>query len=239
MAAFRQALADGADGIEFDVRLAADGVPVVIHDSSLRRVGMRNEPVSLLTSAELAETDVGTWFNRRFPALANQAYATERVPTLDQLFLFLKESDGLLYLEMKPGRGEAAALARAVVQAIDQHSLHDRTVVLSFDLDAVRAIKEIDRRCRTAALFQPRLLRTGSVIRKSRMVPAALSCEADEIALHHFLVTPRLVQQAHAAGLRIVVWTVDTLAWIESARRLGLHALITNAPRAMVTSRDP
>ena len=55
MAAFREALAVGADGIEFDVRLTRDGVPVVIHDSTLRRTGGLPHRVADLTWAEIED----------------------------------------------------------------------------------------------------------------------------------------------------------------------------------------
>src|SRR6185295_1303429 len=78
MAAFREAIAVGADGIEFDVRLASDGVPVVIHDSTLRRTGGLNQRVADLSSQELSKVDVGTWFAPRF--------ANEAAPSLTELF---------------------------------------------------------------------------------------------------------------------------------------------------------
>lgn len=238
MAAFGRALADGADGIEFDVRLASDGVPVVIHDASLRRVGRREERVSLLTSAQLAACDVGSWFNHRFPALAQPSYATERVPTLDQLFSFFERSDGLLYLEMKSGKGEGSLLALEVSKSIQKYSFHGRVVVLSFDLAALQAVKDIDPDIHTGALFQPRLFRPGSLIRRTTMVRAALRHGADEIALQRLLARPSIVQQASAAGLKVVVWTVDNPAWVEMARQLGVRALITNNPRAMLLARN-
>src|SRR5258705_12537702 len=65
LAAFSRAISDGADGIEFDVRLSRDGGAVVIHDASLKRTGLINRPVSDLTAAELGEVDVGSWFAER------------------------------------------------------------------------------------------------------------------------------------------------------------------------------
>ena len=62
LAAFRHAIADGADGIEFDVRLSSDGVAVVIHDPTLERTGLLKHRVSHVTAADLQTTDVGTWF---------------------------------------------------------------------------------------------------------------------------------------------------------------------------------
>ena len=65
MAAFREAIAVGADGIEFDVRLTRDGVPVVIHDSTLRRTGGLPQRIAEITQSELATIDVGSWFARK------------------------------------------------------------------------------------------------------------------------------------------------------------------------------
>lgn len=237
MAAFRLALADGADGIEFDVRLARDGVPVVIHDSSLRRVASREDLVSRLSSADLATCDVGSWFNRRFPALAQTSFATERVPTLDQLFSFFAGSEGLLYLELKCSQTEGSRLAQKVTKFIQNYSFHDRVVVLSFDLPTLKTVKDIDPGIRTGALFQPRVFSPGSLILKGTMVRAALQYGADEIALHKLLARPTIVRQASAAGLKTVVWTVDNPTWLQTARELGVHAVITNRPHPMLHER--
>ncbi|MEP6708443.1 MAG: glycerophosphodiester phosphodiesterase family protein [Pyrinomonadaceae bacterium] len=238
MAAFERALADGADGIEFDVRLAGDGVPVVIHDAELRRVGRRPGNVSSLTSAELGECEVGSWFNHRFPALAQKSYASERVPTLKQLFRFIAGSEARLYLEMKAGKGDGSSLPLEVSKLIRDHSLEARVVVLSFDLTSIRDLKMIDSNIRTGALFQPGLFRIGASVRKTRMVRAAMEVEANQIALHRLLVSPRIVRQARDEGLDVVVWTVDQPAWVETARQLGVQALITNNPRAMRSGAD-
>ena len=56
---------DGADGIEFDVRLARDGVPVVIHDATLERTGMIVGRVADLSSAVLQQVDVGSWYHSK------------------------------------------------------------------------------------------------------------------------------------------------------------------------------
>jgi len=79
MAAFREAITVGAHGIEFDVRLTSDGVPVVIHDSTLRRTGGVNQRVADLSWHDLSEVDVGSWFR---PG----SFADETVPSLRELF---------------------------------------------------------------------------------------------------------------------------------------------------------
>ena len=90
LAAFRRAIELKPDGVEFDVRLAADGVPVVIHDATLVRTAGLKRRVADLTSAELAKIDVGSWFNRRHPHLANEAYSDEGIPTVTNVLELLQ-----------------------------------------------------------------------------------------------------------------------------------------------------
>src|SRR5689334_19414752 len=122
IAAFGQALAVGADGIEFDVRLTRDRVPVVIHDSTLRRTGGLPDRVGDLTWAEISKVDVGSWFAASF--------ATETVPSLAELFTLFQSNNSTLYLEMKwDAASEQRALAEACVKAIDEHALKERVIV--------------------------------------------------------------------------------------------------------------
>src|ERR1041384_6906814 len=126
LAAFAQAIADRADGIEFDVQLAKDGVPVIIHDANLRRTANRRARVKNLTSAELASIEVGSWFNRKYPDRAKPAYATEHIPTLEQVFTLVASnarSDFACYVELKIDPQETAYedLVESVLGSIDAH----------------------------------------------------------------------------------------------------------------------
>jgi glycerophosphoryl diester phosphodiesterase len=235
LAAFRRALDDGADGIEFDVRLARDGVPVIIHDDTLRRTALREGSIAALSSEQLREIDVGTWFNLRHPALARPEYTCERLPTLAAAFEMLKERNALLYVEMKCTAQESDDLARAVASLIDEYSFTDRVVVESFHLASIAAIKRLDTRFRTAALFEPKLSRPlPSML---NIMAKAEACGADELALHRTLATRRIVEEAHRRGMNTVVWTADRPAWIRRARLYGIHAIITNDPAGMLAQR--
>src|SRR5688572_26281908 len=83
LAAFRRAIEDGAEGIEFDVRLAKDGVAVVHHDASLKRTAGEKLKLADLNSGELAEKNVGQWFERSSPRWWHPDYANETIPTLE------------------------------------------------------------------------------------------------------------------------------------------------------------
>ena len=220
MAAFREAIAVGADGIEFDVRLARDGVPVVIHDSSLRRTGGLNKRVADLSSQEISKVDVGSWFAPRF--------TNESVPSLSELFTLFQSNNASLYLEMKcDSPAEYKPLAEACCQMIEEYSFKERVVVECFQLAALQILKEIDSEIKTAALFD-RVFTNQSVITRATQIGAMA------VALHHRLARRELVEKSKQVGLHVAVWTVDDPAWVQIARDIGIDALITNDPARMI-----
>jgi glycerophosphoryl diester phosphodiesterase len=233
---FERALADGADGIEFDVRLASDGVPVVIHDPTLRRTALKRGKVSSFSSTELRQMDAGTWFNLRYPRKAKPEYTEATIPTLEDVFELLEKREALFYVEMKCGPKDRTALAAAVAKLIRAHSLASRVIVESFDLTAIAEIKRFDAGLRTAALFDRKLSRPVPSARK--MIEQAIRCEAEEIALHHSLATRRTVEEATRFGLETVIWTADNPAWVERAIKRGVRAIITNNPARLCARRD-
>lgn len=224
IAAFREALAVGADGIEFDVRLTRDGVPVVIHDSTLRRTGRLPHRVAELTWAEISKIDIGSWFAETF--------ADETVPSLAELFALFQSNNSTLYLEMKcDSPTEYQPLAEACVRAIEEHALKSRVVVECFQLPAIKILKETDPEIKTVALFE------SVLTTKQRIINEATDVGASALALHHRLARGSLVQKAKAAGLNVAVWTVDDPVWIDRARAMGINALITNNPAVMLGHR--
>ncbi len=127
-AAFELAFADGADGIEFDVRLASDGVPFVFHDATFERtVGIYGNADDY-PSTMLEQVYAGAWFNERYPRRARIAYEWgEKIPTLAQVFE--RYGSHLLYAEMKcedvsAPAGAGARRRRADSQARPRESRH-------------------------------------------------------------------------------------------------------------------
>ena len=237
IAAFETAIESGADGIEFDVRLASDGVPVIIHDDTLTRTAGRPQKVDSLSAAELQRTNVGSWFSRAL-RLQPDPFFEQMVPTLQQLLDLFAENRAILYLEMKSEASRRVELATACCALLQTNSFIDRTVVECFDLAAIQIVKSIDPKIRTAALFEPRISSPLSLRSSERLIDLAREVSADEIALHHTLVKKRLVDKAHRDGLKVVVWTVDKPEWLGRAHHLRLDGLITNDPTRMVRLRN-
>jgi glycerophosphoryl diester phosphodiesterase len=236
LAAFERALLDGADGIEFDVRLARDGVPVVIHDATLKRTANIDASIASLSSSELAAIDAGSWFNRRFHARAQNAYGRETVPTLSRVFETIAPRCRVLYVELKCEATETTDLVEKVVSEVRAHALERRVVIESFTLAAVSEVKRIAPDLRTSAAFERRLGRP--LITPRALLRQARACRADELALARSLVSRRMITAARDYGLPSVVWTVDHPSWIARARALGLQAVITNDPARMRAALD-
>src|ERR1043166_8521546 len=95
--AFAAAIAAGADGIEFDVRLSADGVPVIIHDAWLHRTTSGRGRVRHHTLQALQKLDAGSWFNRRYPPRARPAYSRCKIPSLAQALDWVRDRKCLAY----------------------------------------------------------------------------------------------------------------------------------------------
>jgi len=185
----------------------------------------------------LATVDVGSWFNNKFLKLSLPDYQEEKLPSLEDVFKLFAKSVGLLYLEMKFEKSGADILARQCVDLIHQYAFTNRVIVECFHLPAIAEVKRLDGGIRTAALFEPSIKQPESILKRLKMVEKAQDCGADEIALHHRLVTRRLVDRAAQLSMPCVVWTVDHPRWVSKAERLGLKALITNNPGAMARAR--
>jgi glycerophosphoryl diester phosphodiesterase len=236
LAAFRRALLDGAEGIECDVRLAGDNVPVVFHDATLRRTALREGKLSDFTSRELGDVGVGAWFNFKFPKKARADYESVTVPTLAEVFELMRANDKLIYVEMKCENGGHRLLADAVAALIRDFRYQTRVIVKSFEQEAAREIKKLLPEVRVAALFSPRPLRVLHP-RKSLINPA-LHLDADELSLHFSLATERAVQKATDANLKTVIWTANHPRWVKRALRLGIYGLITNNPARLLARRE-
>jgi glycerophosphoryl diester phosphodiesterase len=234
-AAFRQAIADGAEGLEFDVRLSKDGKVVVFHDATLRRLSDRKNLVSSLTVEELQKIDVGSWFTKRKTNHSNGDFSGETIPTLAGLLEFLKDFKGLIYIELKCRESEIEKLSKAVCEIISDSVLLPQIIVKSFQLEIIPQIKKFCPKVKTAALFAPKIM---TILRKEkRLVSIADELGADMISVHFSLATRKLMKKAEKRNLPVTIWTADNPRWIKRAFDLGLFAVITNNPATLLAKR--
>lgn len=236
MAAFRLAIEEGADGVEFDVRLARDRVPVVIHDDTLARTAARPERVCDLTSEELCRVDAGSWFNKRYPKRADPGFARETIPTLANVLGMCENFAGPTYIELKCRPAEVKPLTAAVCDVIRHSQFLSRIIVKSFDLAAVAELPDLLPSIQTAALFEPSI--TTILRRRRHIIDMAREAGAAQLSLHTSLATAKLSQLAADVGMPVTVWTTDDPRWIARCKRRGIGAIITNDPAALIKHRD-
>jgi glycerophosphoryl diester phosphodiesterase len=236
LTAFQMALDAGAEGVEFDVQLSRDGIPVVIHDTSLERTGLLREKVADLTANELGRIDVGSWFNKKYPKRAKPDFTEQTVPTLVQVLKLLEPTKGLIYIELKCARADCAPLVKAVCDIIRDSRQLSQMIVKSFKLAAIPVVNYHLPEVQTAALFAPQIM--DFLRRRKHIIAIAREFGAHQISLHRSLVTRRLVSLAADAGMPVTIWTADNPKWIRRCRKLGIKALITNDPARLIAVRD-
>ncbi|WP_349827303.1 glycerophosphodiester phosphodiesterase [Brevibacterium litoralis] len=213
MAAFDAAQAIGAEFIEIDLGLTADGTPVVIHDSTINRTTNLQGRVSDLTDESLSLADAGSWMGPGF--------AGQRVPALRTVLEDLHVSGGDVLLEFKDdwSPGAIAHVARDVVET----RTADRVLIQSF---SVRTLEV----CRDLLPMVPRAL--------LRLVPRpddkALLEELDAVgynlSLRGFLARRQVAEEFMAAGYGVFVWTVNEAPDWEKVLGAGVHGIITDQP---------
>ena len=237
LASFKRAIESGADGVEFDVRLSKDGVPVVIHDATLVRTAGIDNRVAELTATQLSSIDAGSWFNAAYPAHARREFAAEGIPSLRSVLELLKNVEGPIYLEMKcETEDDVSALVDAVYREIAGSHLLKQIIVKSFRLGVIPRMRAVLSGVQTAALFAPQVMR---LLRKEKyMINIAEELGADHLSVHKSLVSRKLVRKAEKVGMPVTVWTVNTVGWIPRAIRQGLFAVITNHPSKMLAARE-
>lgn len=229
------AIDTGADGVEFDVQLAKDGVPVVIHDTTLKRTAGRAANVADLTSDELAKSDVGSWFNNRFPHRARVEFESEGVPTLESVLALHANKTGPVYIELKCDETNFKLLAAAVCEVIRDSPMLPRMIVKSFRLAAIPEVRCLLPTVQTAALFEPSIL---TILRgREQIVALAREFGADQLSLHKSLATSKMARLAAEAKMPVTVWTADNTKWIDRCRRRGIGSLITNDLAALLRHR--
>lgn len=217
MSSFELAWRQGVDGIELDVHLSSDGVPMVIHDPHLRRTSSGNGWVHEHRASVLRRLDAGSWFNRRHRLRARERYAGARIPMLAEVLHWVKARQCLAFVEIKDHRPEAAA---AVIREIERLDLWALTRVISFELSLLREVREQSARARLGLDFSGRLL----PVRRATMLRA-------EALLPHWAIASRgLIRRAHSAGLYVIPWTVNYRSHIRRKILDGVDGIMTNYP---------
>ena len=232
LAAFDLGMRVGADGIELDVHLSADGVPVVHHDATLDRTTSASGPVVARTAADLARVDAGYRFAGRgdFP-FRRQGVG---IPSLHDVLR--RYPDVPLIIEMKV---DSRDMGEAVAREVRAAGAADRVCVAGFGArSAVAARAALPEMACSASRPEARLAvyraLAGWPVRRARYG----GYQVPERASLLRVVSPRFVRYAHEAGVKVQVWTVNDEADMRRLLSWGVDRLISDQPDLAVEVRN-
>jgi glycerophosphoryl diester phosphodiesterase len=239
LGAYEQAIADGVDGFECDVRLTRDGHLVCLHDASIDRTSTGRGRVSRLTLAELNRHDYTSWHAGR-PKRDEVG-----ILTLDRLLTLAQDAGRPLRLliETKHPSRFGGHVERRLVDLLVRHGLHttagarERGVgvtVMSFSALALRRMRILAPDVPTVFLFD---IAAPSVWQGR--APAGADLLGPSVKAVR--TRPDVVRRAHDRGIDVVVWTVNEAPDIDLVVGLGVDGIVSDRPTEVlaVLGRHP
>ena len=236
-AAWDLALAQGADWIEQDLQMTRDGQLVVLHDDSLDRTarGPAADCTGLVrekTRTQLANCEVGSWFNAEYPDRAQASYVGARIATLDEV-LTRYAGRARFYIETKRPE-DAPGMEDSLLAVLRRHGLvgrgaqEGRVLVQSFSPASLRRLHALEPRLQLVQLWD------------DDIAPDRLEALLDSVRAYAVgfgparrLVSQRLVDAAHARGLDVHPYTVNAEPVMAFLFDLGVDGMFTDRPAAL------
>ena len=212
--AFELAAAMGADGVELDVHLCRTGELVVAHDETVDRVSDGSGRIADLSLKELKSLT----FNRLHPE-----YSHARLPLLSEVFELLKPTGLSINIELKNSIIAYPDLERRALESAARDFDLDRILFSSFNHHSMLRMKQLDPSVSCGLLYEAVLVRPWEYA-------AALGMDALHPQYPQVLIPGGECAAAHAAGIRVNTWTVNTPEAMEDVIREGADILITNYP---------
>ncbi len=212
--AFRKALNLGIDGIEFDVQLTADEVPVVIHDPTVDRTTDGTGRVSTIRYQQIKQLNAA----KLRPEMGFQS-----VPTLQDVLNNVYEvgPNGFYNIEIKVYDDDWETLIDRVVTTVSQHVLSKQILFSSFHHNCLEYLKNHYPDFEVGLLYDREIREPWYTARQLK---------AYSINLDYRLTSNELISACHAEKVRVAVWTVDNPQQIQRFIQLNTDLIISNVP---------
>ncbi len=219
--AFELAVAQGAEGIEFDVQQTADGTVVVLHDETVDRTTDGTGRVAGFSLAELQHLDASAGF---------PGYAGVQVPTLAETLALLAPTGLVLNIELKNSEDDYPGLEERVLAAVAAHGIAERVVLSTFNHYSLKELQELGAPSELGMLYTDPLYK-----------PWRYAAQLGVGAIHppaRFVLSSGWVRKAHAAGLAVRPWVVNSERMLARMFRWGVDAVFTDVPAVALLVRE-
>lgn len=200
----RRAIEIGVDRVEIDVRVTKDGRLVVIHDETVDRTTNGHGYVRDMTFEEIRKLDAGKG---------------EKVPTLEEA-LNLTRGKVILQIELK-----VAEATEPTIELIEENGAEREVVITSFIHSLLKKVRYLNPAIRTGALFFDV---------QEDIFERTISACAEAIHIYYRNITPKLVENAHKRGLKVVAWNPDEVGDMKRIISLGVDAICSNRPDILI-----
>jgi glycerophosphoryl diester phosphodiesterase len=210
---YQKALELGARFVECDVHLSKDGVPVVIHDAELARTTSASGRVGDKTVQELKVLDAGRWKSPEF--------AGEKIPTLAELLALTRER-AVLAIELKD-----PTIEPQVLDVIRKNASVDDVIMFAWVEETLARARAIEPDLVTLLLIKDT---PADVSGRQMLFARAQASAIDILGVRNFELDAELFRDAHAAGLKVFVWTVNSGEDMRRLARWGADGIITDFP---------
>lgn len=213
MAAFQKSYEQGAYGIETDVQLTKDNVPVLMHDITLERTTNTTGYLNKFTYQELLELDAGSWFGK--------AFVGERIPSLESLLKWVKEKTLYLHLELKNNKLVYRHMEETVYELLRHYQLLNRTTISSFNSTSLKRLKALSNHMKTAFIISKK--------RKNAALHAR-QLGANAVHIKYRLLKNKVIKQCREANLDLCVFTVNKPVHMSKCFKNQCNSIITDYP---------
>lgn len=216
LVAFREAVSEGVQSIELDIHTSKDGHLIVMHDGTVDRTTNGSGKISDMTLAELKALDAGF----------KKGVKGEPIPTLDETFELTDKSGVAFNVEVKKFSDDTSA--KKLVALLDGHKPAEGNfhVVSSFDANALLQVREAGAKVPLCMLGD----------NAAKILEIAKENKFEWIHSHFASVTPEIVQAAHDAGIKVMIWTLDDATAYKTYADMGVDKICTNWCREMLAA---
>lgn len=211
MLAFEKALEIGCDGIEFDVQLTNDGVPVLIHDETIDRTTNGTGQVVSYAYNDLKKFNAASTY-------AKDGIVTY-IPKLEELFDLIKNTDHLLNIELKNSILPYDGMEQKVIDLIRQYGLEEQCVLASFNHESVVKCREMAPEIKGSLITSSVLYDPVEYLKRAGIT--GLQCEFNSL-------TGESVKLLQDNGIALYPWTPNSIEEIQNLYDYGVDYIITN-----------
>jgi glycerophosphoryl diester phosphodiesterase len=220
--AYDLAVKSGADYIEIDLQITKDGELIALHDTEVNRTTNGSGLANVQTLDKIKALEAGSWFNEKFPQLADPAYEKVEIPTLDEIFQRYGRTANY-YIETKSPGMEVELIKLLRKHSLDQSE--SKVIIQSFHSKSLRKIHKLEPGIPLVQLY-----RYSNNARLTDRELRSLKKYASGIGANFRKMDEEYIKKAHRHGLAVHLFTVNSDEDIQQAYEIGADGVFTDYP---------